>query len=39
MNWYKKAQSKIMIIIRGAPGSGKSTKAKKLAGGNGIILS
>jgi predicted kinase len=42
MNWFKrqkKAQSKIMYIMRGLPGSGKSTKAKNLAGDNGIVLS
>ena len=42
MNWFNKqveAQSKVMVIMRGAAGSGKSTKAKNLAGDNGIVLS
>lgn len=30
---------KIVIIMRGVPGSGKSTKAKKLAGETGVICS
>lgn len=41
MNWYKTSQSgnkKRLIVMRGLPGSGKSTKAKQL-GENGIILS
>ncbi len=42
-NWYRKAQAqapdKVMFILRGLPGSGKSTKAKQLAGDNGVILS
>lgn len=35
--WYKLANKKALIIMRGLPGSGKSTKAKQLGEG-GIIL-
>jgi len=38
MNWYKKAQSKILYIIRGISGSGKSTMAQEL-GKNGKVFS
>lgn len=38
MNWYKKAQEKIMYITRGISGSGKSTLAKSL-GENGVVFS
>jgi len=38
MNWYKRAQQKILYIMRGLPGSGKSRKAKQLVG-EGIIFS
>ncbi len=38
-NSYKKAQNKILYLMRGAAGSGKSFKAKQLAGNNGIICS
>jgi len=38
MNWYKVAQEKKMIIMRGVSGSGKSTLAKELGEG-GVILS
>tara|TARA_Y100000310_G_scaffold275978_1_gene292800 strand:- start:11004 stop:11474 length:471 start_codon:yes stop_codon:yes gene_type:complete len=32
MSWYKKAQQKVMYILRGISGSGKSTVAKQLGG-------
>ena len=38
MNWYRMAQQKKLIIMRGLPGSGKSTKDKQLGEG-GTILS
>jgi len=38
MNWYKKANQKIMYIMRGLPGSGKSTKSN-MYGQGGVILS
>lgn len=37
MNWYKMAQKKIMYIMRGLPGSGKSTKAKELGQGGRVL--
>jgi NEDD4-binding protein 2 len=39
MNWYKKAQNdqKTLVIMRGFPGSGKSSLAKQLGQG-GIVL-
>ena len=37
MNWYKQAQQKILYIMRGLPGSGKSTIAEKL-GKDGVVL-
>jgi len=39
-NWYlsKKAESRVMYIMRGLPGSGKSTKAEQLGQG-GVVLS
>jgi len=51
MNWYKKTltsdskcdiisqMNKILYIMRGVSGSGKSFKAKQLAGENGVICS
>ena len=40
MNWYKMAQqNKELILMRGVSGSGKSFKARQLAGENGIICS
>jgi adenylate kinase family enzyme len=38
MSWYKKAQQKEFIIMRGLPGSGKSTTARQLAGNTGVVL-
>lgn len=32
LNWFKLAQTKILYVTRGLPGSGKSTKAKQLPG-------
>ena len=37
-NWYKKAQKKVMYVMRGIQGSGKSTLASELGQG-GIVLS
>ena len=37
MNWYKQSESKVMYIMRGLPGSGKSTKAEHLGQG-GVVL-
>tara|TARA_Y100000034_G_scaffold96097_1_gene116927 strand:+ start:31 stop:489 length:459 start_codon:yes stop_codon:yes gene_type:complete len=39
MNWYKEAQDKVMYIVRGLPGSGKSSLAKKLSGPHGQSFS
>lgn len=40
MNWYKMAQiNKEFIIMRGVPGSGKSFKAKQIAGTSGVVNS
>jgi len=40
MSWYKIAQTPpTLIIMRGLPGSGKSTTAWELAGKDGIVLS
>ena len=36
---YKTAQNKMLYIMRGGSGSGKSFKAKQLAGENGVICS
>lgn len=38
MNWFKMAQSKELIIMRGLPGSGKSYLAKNLAGEKGKVF-
>jgi len=38
-NNYKEAQNKMLYLLRGASGSGKSYKAKQLAGENGVICS
>ena len=40
MNWYKKAQQKekVLYVMRGISGSGKSSLAKEL-GKNGVVLS
>lgn len=38
MDNEKKAE-KLLILLRGLPGSGKSTKAKKLAGSTGLVYS
>lgn len=38
-NNYKKAQNKMLYVLRGCPGSGKSYKAKQLAGESGVICS
>lgn len=36
--WYKLSQIKILFLVRGAPGSGKSTLSKNL-GTNGAVYS
>jgi len=38
-NNYKEAQNKMLYLLRGVSGSGKSFKAKQLAGENGVICS
>lgn len=35
--WYKTAQTKKLILMRGLPGSGKSTRAKELAEDNPVF--
>lgn len=35
----QKAQKKELVLMRGLPGSGKSTKAKKIAGEIGVVYS
>jgi len=39
MKDYKTSQNKMLYLLRGASGSGKSYKAKQLAGENGVICS
>jgi predicted kinase len=39
LNWYKKAQTKQLYILRGISGSGKSYLSDQIKGEDGIILS